>query len=237
MGSNEVLLCAGDVTDFPTREENLRRVRETCTKMVYVLGNHEYYGAPSPDIVLPAYRRTCADLDISLLENQAWEGDAVVFGCTLWTYPHARDWKETNDRRFLPLERIRAMHQESKDAIKDFLQTYSSPKPLVVMTHHMPSTELLQAQYYFMGSSMFASHCDNFIRPPVCTWVYGHTHSPDDRTMNGVRVVCNPRGYPGERPGTYAPIPIFTAPPSGHPPPDCATQPRAKAATDQTMDG
>jgi Icc-related predicted phosphoesterase len=29
-------------------------------------------------------------------------------------------------------------------------------------------------------------------------WVHGHTHSAFDYEFEGVRVVCNPIGYPGE---------------------------------------
>ena len=29
----------------------------------------------------------------------------------------------------------------------------------------------------------------------ACLWVHGHTHDSFDYTINGTRVVCNPRGY------------------------------------------
>jgi predicted phosphodiesterase len=29
-------------------------------------------------------------------------------------------------------------------------------------------------------------------------WIHGHTHDPFDYEINGTRVICNPRGYPGE---------------------------------------
>ena len=29
-------------------------------------------------------------------------------------------------------------------------------------------------------------------------WTHGHVHDPWDYTVNRCRVVCNPRGYPGE---------------------------------------
>jgi hypothetical protein len=32
-------------------------------------------------------------------------------------------------------------------------------------------------------------------------WIHGHTHSFFDYRVRGTRVLCNPRGYPGERTG------------------------------------
>jgi hypothetical protein len=29
-------------------------------------------------------------------------------------------------------------------------------------------------------------------------WIHGHMHDPFDYEINGTRVICNPRGYPGE---------------------------------------
>ena len=32
-------------------------------------------------------------------------------------------------------------------------------------------------------------------------WIHGHTHNVFDYTAGGTRIVCNPRGYPGEDTG------------------------------------
>ncbi len=39
-------------------------------------------------------------------------------------------------------------------------------------------------------------------------WLHGHTHTPCDYDFHATRVICNPRGYPGERSDTYAPLEI-----------------------------
>jgi hypothetical protein len=33
------------------------------------------------------------------------------------------------------------------------------------------------------------------VGPPVDVWIHGHTHDSFRYAVNGVRVVCNPRGY------------------------------------------
>ena len=45
----------------------------------------------------------------------------------------------------------------------------------------------------------FASSLEGLIEEyqPIL-WIHGHTHDPFDYELFATRVVCNPRGYPGE---------------------------------------
>src|SRR3546814_5236269 len=38
-------------------------------------------------------------------------------------------------------------------------------------------------------------------RDKIAVWHHGHTHATVDVVVDGVRIVTNPRGYPGENPG------------------------------------
>jgi len=42
-------------------------------------------------------------------------------------------------------------------------------------------------------------------------WVHGHSHTAVDYEVAGTRVVCNPRGYPGEETG-FNPGLVLTLP-------------------------
>jgi Icc-related predicted phosphoesterase len=45
----------------------------------------------------------------------------------------------------------------------------------------------------------FASRLEGMIeRYQPALWIHGHTHDPCDYKLFRTRVVCNPRGYPGE---------------------------------------
>ena len=46
----------------------------------------------------------------------------------------------------------------------------------------------------------FVSNLDEFImdHPQIKLWTHGHVHNVFDYTIGETRVVCNPRGYPGE---------------------------------------
>lgn len=181
----ETLLVAGDVTTFPYRENHLRRIRESCDQMIYVLGNHEYYHAP-PDIdVVREYGHTCADLDITILEDGCTRvGDWIVYGSTFWST--CDQFGTLNDCRFVTAEYVQNKHAVSKVRLAEFIDRYTLDDPLLVMTHHMPSCSLI------------ASRGSDLIRRPITVWVHGHTHEPNCSIMNNVRMICNPRGYPGE---------------------------------------
>ncbi|MCS8153518.1 metallophosphoesterase [Pseudomonas aeruginosa] len=72
--------------------------------------------------------------------------------------------------------------------------------PTVVITHHAPSLVSLKDDRHARGplDAAYANSWEALIRPPVALWLHGHVHTATDYTLNDVRVVCNPRGYPGE---------------------------------------
>jgi predicted phosphodiesterase len=56
---------------------------------------------------------------------------------------------------------------------------------------------MYQNDTYMNGG--YASDLEHMMNPNIKLWLHGHTHTPFDYEVNGTRVVCNPRGYPGER--------------------------------------
>lgn len=72
----------------------------------------------------------------------------------------------------------------------------------IVVTHHAPHRNSLAAYYANdLASAGFISHLPTLVRPPVALWIHGHTHTAFDYTVDGTRVVCNPRGYTNLRKG------------------------------------
>lgn len=86
--------------------------------------------------------------------------------------------------------------------------------PTVVVTHHAPSLEslrvfgvrehLLQPENWgcrddsLVRVAAYASRLDKLIKrhsDVIDVWVHGHLHSGVDVLTQGVRIVCNPRGY------------------------------------------
>lgn len=70
----------------------------------------------------------------------------------------------------------------------------------VVVTHHGPSRACIAQRHldhprHGPLSICYASNLDHLVQPPVDLWMHGHLHDSVDMHLNGVRVVCNPRGY------------------------------------------
>jgi hypothetical protein len=78
------------------------------------------------------------------------------------------------------------------------METQSDGKKVIVMSHHMPSYELIDTLYiskqYAMINCAFASDVSIADDSRIVAWVYGHTH----KSYQNGKFYCNPIGYPGE---------------------------------------
>lgn len=204
-------ILAGDITNFREKEKILTKVSEELKNytdnIIYVLGNHEHYELGQKNITesMEEYRSLCKKLDITLLENESIETeDFTFYGATMWTDIDQNAYNAMNDQHsFRCRQDLVDIHKNSVKSLHEFLDNYSSSmnsKPLVVITHHLPSFSLIDEKYrnYSFINSGFASSLDHLIRDPVRYWIYGHTHTASNSEINGVRMICNPGGYPRE---------------------------------------
>lgn len=71
----------------------------------------------------------------------------------------------------------------------------------IVVTHHAPLMESFDARFFgHVTNAAFGSDLSDLIarrRPSV--WIHGHIHRFCDYMADKTRVICNPRGYGGER--------------------------------------
>ena len=202
-------ILAGDITNFKKRESILTSLVSELKKftehIIYVLGNHEYYepGNKSVQEIKSEYQMLSEKLGITLLEDDYLETDDFVFyGTTMWTKPSPMAFFSMNDRySFKGIQEIIDIHENSALSLNKFVTNYANPKPLVVITHHLPSYKLIDKEYehYKELNSGFASELDHLIKDPISHWIYGHTHKPNNKLINSVKLICNPHGYPKER--------------------------------------
>lgn len=201
-------ILAGDITNFKQREQNLTKlvseIKPFTDKIIYILGNHEYYelGQTKASDVKNIYRNLSKKLNIDFLENDSLETeDFVFYGATLWSKLNDETFKRMNDQfSFNSIHEVLNIHEESKEKLSNFVDSYTrTDKKLVVITHHMPSFKLINKEYEKFANfhSGFASELDHLIKYPVSYWIFGHTHKPNNCVMNGVKILCNPHGYPG----------------------------------------
>ena len=101
-------------------------------------------------------------------------------------------------RDFTPADTL-ALHRHARAWLEAELAKPFSGKTIVV-THHAPHRLSLAARYANdWASAGFISDLSALVREPVALWIHGHTHTAFDYTVNGTRVVCNPRGYVDRR--------------------------------------
>jgi Icc-related predicted phosphoesterase len=183
--------------------------------VLYVLGNHEYYGHSVPHL-LNKLRKKSFGSNVHILENDKFEIEGFKFlGCTLWTdfklfgdvyiaRQEAQLWMNDYEKiRVSPkFRKLRAvdtqiLHSKSIRWLRSELD--DNPQKTIVITHHAPSRQsLLQRENSDLDllNAAYASALDEFIlKSEPLLWIHGHIHEPRDYKIGNTRIVSNPRGY------------------------------------------
>ena len=214
----DVVVLAGDIHTNP-RDLAIKLSKIFKNKpVIYVLGNHEYYGNVWESAVeeYKFYIEKQKLDNIHILSNDAIEINNTRFlGATLWT-----DFFNKNEKIGLLYEQTLAdssciMKEDSVLAWKDIYNAHkTSVKWLkselenrdnantVVVTHHAPSA--LSVHPRFAGSRIngcFYSNLDDIILEySPSLWIHGHTHNSFEYSIGNTKVICNPHGYENENP-------------------------------------
>lgn len=219
----DVVVLAGDIH---TKDRGLKWAIENIPDIpvMYVLGNHEFYGGAYPKLV-DTLKTQAAGTNVHILEKGVVHIDGVNFlGCTLWT-----DFNLFGDPRLTGYEcqqlmtdyrRIRisprysklrsvdvaAIHRQSLEWITKTLEQHAG-ECNVVVTHHAPSVRSLpKYRAQEAASAAYASNLDHVIEEYApAVWIHGHLHNSSDYHVGDCRVVCNPRGYAGEENSEFMP--------------------------------
>lgn len=222
----DIVILAGDI--HRTTEGLAWAVeRFAGQEIIYVPGNHEFYGTSMPS-TRKALRAEAERLGIHLLDNDTVTLGGVCFhGSTLWTDfdlytgQPGYDPLQTAKRAlaFMPDFRIieqpagevfstvesQKLHAEAMAWLAAALsQPCSGPR--VVVSHHAPLPECIPPKY--QGDSLSPAFASDLrtLMGKMDLWVHGHVHEPVDIQVEGTRVFANPGAYPNE----YEP-PLFAA--------------------------
>lgn len=202
----DVIVAAGDIG---VGLEGVTWLKSLDRPVVYVLGNHEYWGQDFSSFV-DEVREACVGSQVHLLEQDEWvHGDVRFLGCSLWT-----DYRQSsldvmaqalvgmNDFRYIsdgslllnPL-RLLEVHAASREWLQARLKEGFAGRTVVV-THHAPSFLSWHRDPSDVFQYCYCSDLEGVMRSwPVALWVHGHTHETADYLCHGTRVLCNPRGY------------------------------------------
>ncbi len=199
----DVLVLAGDINILSGLPYSLEWFCERFQKVVYVPGNHEYWGT-EPSMVYGDGRlfggQTRKPLDrLYWLNNRFAEIDGVRFvGSTLWYRDNPLNIMY--EKEFVDFKRIKRfkpwVYEENTRSIA-FLEQWVEPG-CVVVTHYLPTPESVAPRWRGSEINRFFL-CDVtpiIVEKKPAVWIHGHTHDTRDVVVGDTRVVCNPFGYP-----------------------------------------
>jgi Icc-related predicted phosphoesterase len=204
----DVLVLAGDIgRPGQSLAEELAIFCDRFHHVVYVLGNHEYYGLS----VAETHDRIAA-IQASL-PNLHWLDDSAVtidgqrfIGSTLWFPRHTDDrgkWAMTD---FTAIRDFDPWVYEKNAESLTYLRCNLQPRDVLV-THHLPSPRSVHPKYADSPLNKFFM-CDIerlIVEKEPALALHGHTHESCDYAIGPTRVVCNPYGYHAQNPSEINP--------------------------------
>lgn len=217
----DITVLAGDIH---TRSRGLSVAERFAQRssVVYVAGNHEFYGTAIPKLY-GQIREQAANSSVHFLQNETIVlGNARFIGATLWTdynlfgpdiraqgmavgkatMTDVRKIRTSPDYRKLTPSYVQSSCQDSIRYLQSVLSTPHNG-PTIVVTHHAPSLRSIDPQYqHDLISASYASNLEQLILAnDIDLWIHGHTHHCVDYKIGNTRIVSNQRGYPGESTG------------------------------------
>lgn len=211
----DIVILAGDIS---RPKEALAWASRFTQPVLYVPGNHEFYGNSLGD-TLAELRHYAQGTSVHVLDNEEIVLEGIRFlGSTLWTDFNLYGQGAVRDQAInQALALIRDFAAIKSDAVpgapmspaeletmfsanRQWLQSKleaSFDGPTVVITHHAPSIKSIHPRFEgslintcFVSDSEYLMNADR-----AALWIHGHTHDSFDYQVDGTRVICNPRGY------------------------------------------
>lgn len=221
----DILVVAGDLMNF-NDSFAVGDVCEALSKMakevVWVLGNHEYYGSdPSAVEYLKKKTKSHGVSIVSEPQSVVTESGQRFLCGTMW---YDEDDVEAAGFNAMTGETVDSQGKvrqfsdfkwaaglapwvyEQNYLFEDMLEDQELNSNDIVVTHHLPSPLSTPERYrneasncFFVSDQTYAIHAG---RPKL--WLHGHGHDAVDYEIGATRVVSAPVGYPGEkRPKAY----------------------------------
>jgi len=195
----DVLVVAGDLGNLDQIKYNLIAFCKKYKEVIYVPGNHDFYGTNFFEF--RKYMSTIKCNNLHFLDNKTTKINDVKFiGTTMWFRnseynniykKYMNDFREIRDFE-------KCIYEENSKAIK-FLNS-EAEEGCVVITHHLPTGNSIHRNYWNSPLNIFFM-CDMeelIVTKSPKVWIHGHTHFSFDYYFLDTRIVCNPFGYVNE---------------------------------------
>jgi len=214
----DILILAGDIGKVTMKnfQDFIKYCSEKWKTVIYVLGNHEFYGNHSMDTILEKFKIFFSQFsNVYLLNNSFIVIDNITFyGFTGWTKPifnsnyiareYINDYNmiKTKQGKF-KIEYHRYLSEYQIQKFKEFINTIDSNR-IIVITHFPPiqngtSNPIYNGKMlnnYFSWYDMLRD--ENISTNKIKFWLSGHTHWSYDFIQNNIRYIANQVGYVNE---------------------------------------
>lgn len=201
----DVLVIAGDLNvGYQNCWSNLKRFADTHARVIYVPGNHEYYGTSINEFD-DYIKRFSRDTNIHFLNPGTQMIDDVTFiGAALWTnFSNNQFSKMHCSKAINDFRRIRGFNTDTctklnTEHTKFLKEAYLLPGKKVFVTHFLPDKHCIAEQYRgdTTLNDYFANDLGDWIQDLSCsTWLFGHSHTKTTTQIGQTRVFAHPYGY------------------------------------------
>lgn len=218
--SQSILILAGDISSKPDQLVKFIKTVEGRFKFViFVSGNHELYRhewnswkTNVENLFRENLKKTVYVLDgvgefryedVRFIMSPLWGDGGFTDKERIEIQLSLNDFRLIQvENRFFTVDDMVKLYRENKsDMIKILDEDFSGKT--VVVTHHLPSRELVSARFTSKFSDGinggFVGACDDiFEKYSPALWVHAHTHDSINTKIKNTQVVCNPAGYRGE---------------------------------------
>jgi predicted phosphohydrolase len=206
---DEICILSGDIGNPYSKNYDIfmKYINESFKKTFVIAGNHEYYNnnktIEETNEFLVNYFKQYSN--ISFLNNTFEYYEEYCFvGSTLWSNIKNPNYKINDMYAIKDFDYIK--YNSNNQMCINFLEnTVKNNNNLIVITHHVPSNDLIDPKYkvsnMILYNQWFYCDMDNFIeknKDKIKCWFYGHTHTSSIKSINNIPFLCNPIGYQNE---------------------------------------
>ena len=200
--SVDVLILSGDICCLSSKSiDNLYTfldvIEDSYPDIIYVLGNHEYYGTSEQEIHELGHKISKKYSHLHILENTSIVlGDITFYGTTLWfeeTVETSLMKYSLNDYRY-----IKDFQPDfwNRRAIKFIKNIPDDKSKKVLVTHHIPHSRFISPKYVGNEMNCFYLNEIGFYLNKFDLVTFGHSHeSTNYQFSNRCLAISNPRGY------------------------------------------
>ena len=221
-----ILVLAGDICSVsnPLYAEFLTWCKHLWPTIVLIAGNHEYFCEPNEIRTMEEtdqiIQTLCWKLGIYFLQGGqsiSLPGTKFRFvGATLWSAIDPMIWPEVQAKKrefqatfqrtqnqtiraTIPSD-LNSLHAKHRAYLASAFANKTEKEIIIVVTHHMPTTQLLEAQYQTdRWRSCYASEDEDLFVPNITAWICGHGHRATQKVIPlGPLLLMNARGYPDQ---------------------------------------